>query len=72
MARNVVKEWFTSRFDGRRREGSLEALISFDGANEMTIKSGYRLKVKKSMQYTRLLRISQAGFLENLHRKMSR
>lgn len=57
---------------GEGREGSLEALISFDGANEMTIKSGYRLKVKKSMQYTRLLRISQAGFLENLHRKMSR
>lgn len=57
---------------GEGREGVLSALVSFDGADAKTMQSGMRLAISRSQSYTNLLRISKAGFLENLHRKMSR
>ena len=48
-----------------------EACVTFDGSVGQSLKSGDSIVVKRSEQFTSFVRIRQAGFLENLHRKMN-
>lgn len=47
-----------------------EAFVNFDGSVAHRLTTGDVIRVSQSRQITYLLRISQAGFLENLHNKM--
>lgn len=48
-----------------------EASVNFDGSVDQKLSSGDSIIIKRSKQTTQFVRINQAGFLENLHRKMS-
>lgn len=53
-----------------RTEKEQEVLISFDGADTIVLKTGDRVKIKKSSKVTRLVRLNSVSFLEMLRRKM--
>lgn len=53
-----------------RTEKEQEVLISFDGADTIALKTGDRIKIKKSSKVTRLVRLNSVSFLEMLRRKM--
>lgn len=54
------------------REGSIqEVQVSFDGSHNSILKTDDRIIITKSRQDTQIMKISDRGFLEVLHRKMS-
>ena len=60
------------RIGSGEKTDRIEAGVNFDGNAEHGLKAGDSILVKRSEQKTRFLRIRQAGFLENLHRKMNK
>ena len=54
------------------REGNIqEVQVSFDGSHNSILKTDDRILITKSRQDTQIMKISDRGFLEVLHRKMS-
>ncbi|HJC55946.1 MAG TPA: NAD(+)/NADH kinase [Candidatus Eisenbergiella intestinipullorum] len=51
--------------------GVQEVEVSFDGSLLTRLRTGDRVRVKKSERTTSIIRLSEPGFLERLHRKMS-
>ncbi len=47
-----------------------EVLLSFDGADTVTLKTGDRVTVKKASTVTKLIKLNSISFLEMLRRKM--
>ena len=57
---------------GRKPSGDVQEVeVSFDGALLTRLRSGDRVRVKKSERTTSIIRLSEPAFLERLHRKMS-
>ena len=57
---------------GRKPSGDIqEGEVSFDGSFLTRLRSGDRVRVKKSERTTSIIRLSEPAFLERLHRKMS-
>ena len=54
------------------RDGGIQTVeVNFDGAHCVALKTGDRIRIKRSSQETRILKLSKLSFLEVLHRKMS-
>lgn len=51
------------------KEQAVEA--SFDGAHSLTLKTGDRIRIKKSEECAQFIQLSKISFLETLHQKMS-
>ena len=57
---------------GRKPSGDIQEVeVSFDGSFLTRLRSGDRVRVKKSERTTSIIRLSEPAFLERLHRKMS-
>lgn len=57
---------------GPGRDNTIErAVVYFDGATRVELKTGDRVEICKSANTARIIRISQDSFLETLRRKMS-
>ncbi|HJA93952.1 MAG TPA: NAD(+)/NADH kinase [Candidatus Eisenbergiella merdipullorum] len=57
---------------GRKTAGcTQEVEVSFDGTLLTRLRSGDKLRVKKSGKTTSIVKLGEPGFLERLHRKMS-
>lgn len=52
-------------------ESMLEAEVDFDGSGRISMKTGDRMRIRKSDKVVRLLRLRRRSFLETLHRKMA-
>lgn len=56
---------------GVRTPGVIQEVeVSFDGSGLTTLRSGDRIRVTRSPGTTSIVKLSEAGFLERLHRKM--
>ncbi len=56
---------------GVRTPGVIQEVeVNFDGSGLTTLRSGDRIRVTRSPGTTSIVRLSEAGFLERLHRKM--
>ena len=54
------------------RQGELQKLeVNFDGAHVVSVETGDRINISKSDKTTEIIKISKAGFLDVLHKKMS-
>lgn len=54
------------------RDGGIQTVeVNFDGAHCVALKTGDRIRIKRSSQETKILKLSKLSFLEVLHRKMS-
>lgn len=51
--------------------GVQEVEISFDGTLLTRLRTGDRIRVRKSERTTSIIKLSEPGFLARLHRKMS-
>lgn len=47
------------------------AEVNYDGSGAMVLRAGDRVRVRRSMQVTRLVRLRERSFLETLRRKLS-
>lgn len=47
------------------------ACVRFDGAEELVLSTGDSVRIRRSRQYTRLIKINHVSFLEVLRKKMS-
>ena len=57
---------------GRKQSGGVQEVeISLDGTLLTRLQTGDRIRVKKSERTTSIIKLSEPGFLERLHRKMS-
>ena len=57
---------------GRKPSGDIQEVeVSFDGTFLTRLRSGDRVRVRKSERTTSIIRLSEPAFLERLHRKMS-
>ena len=56
----------------RRRGGSDEACVTFDGDTCVQLKTGDYVEIQKSTEVTRIMKINQVSFLEVLRNKLSR
>ncbi len=56
----------------RGREGEIQNLeANFDGSHVVSVQTGDRIRILKSNETTEIIKISKAGFLDVLHKKMS-
>ena len=46
------------------------AMLCFDGADEMLLHTGDRVRIRKAAQTVRLIKLSQESFMKTMHRKM--
>ena len=54
------------------RQGEKQKLeVNFDGAHVVSVETGDRIHISKSDKTTEIIKISKAGFLDVLHKKMS-
>ena len=54
------------------RQGETQKLeVNFDGAHVVSVETGDRINIRKSDRTTEIIKISKAGFLDVLHKKMS-
>lgn len=54
------------------RQGETQKLeVNFDGAHVVSVETGDRINISKSDKTTEIIKISKAGFLDVLHKKMS-
>lgn len=52
-------------------EKNVEVGVCFDGGDDGILHSGDKVEIFRSPQVTRIIKLSDAGFLEVLHQKMS-
>lgn len=52
--------------DGRRQ--TVE--VAFDGSHNVELSTGDRIRIRRSDQVTRIIKLSRVSFLEVLHKKM--
>lgn len=54
-----------------RREGQIEeAVVTFDGDDMITLKTGDRIRIKKAWETAKIVKLSKISFLETLREKM--
>lgn len=54
------------------RQGETQNLeVNFDGAHVVSVETGDKINIRKSDKTTEIIKISKAGFLDVLHKKMS-
>ena len=57
---------------GAGRENTIEhASVSFDGENDLKMKTGDKIRISKATKTTQLIKLSSVSFLETLRRKMA-
>ena len=44
--------------------------VAFDGGHNMELSTGDRIRIRRSDQVTRIIKLSRVSFLEVLHKKM--
>ena len=56
---------------GAKRENQIEeAVIAYDGADEVTLHTGDRIRIKKAWETAKIVKLSKVSFLETLREKM--
>ena len=56
---------------GAKRENQIEeAVIAYDGADEVTLHTGDRIRIKKAWETAKIIKLSKVSFLETLREKM--
>ena len=56
---------------GAKRENQIEeAVIAYDGADEVPLNTGYRIRIKKAWETAKIVKLSKVSFLETLREKM--
>ncbi|MGN0297645.1 MAG: NAD(+)/NADH kinase [Lachnospiraceae bacterium] len=68
----IFPDYVTIELEAERQNHSQECgiTVNFDGDTRFNLKSGDRVKIKKAIQKTKLIRISNVSFLEILRKKM--
>lgn len=56
---------------GAKRENQIEeAVIAYDGADEVPLHTGDRIRIKKAWETAKIVKLSKVSFLETLREKM--
>ena len=73
-ARSIVlsaEDRITIEINSVREGEQLEVEANFDGSHKVTLKTGDRIEIKQSEKKTDIIKLSNASFLEVLHKKMN-
>ena len=54
-----------------REGGSQNLEVNFDGSHVVAVQTGDRIRIQRSVKTTEIIKISKAGFLDVLHKKIS-